>query len=124
MYVLFMAGVLLGLLAGITGIGGGIYLAPIMHLYRWAKAHTITTCTSLFIAFNSIAGLIGQLTKGSLLFDVLPIWILAACPIAVFIGGRIGSSLLVSNLPQARIRLLTAIVILIVAFRLWLKLII
>ena len=37
-------GMLLGLLAGMTGIGGGIYLAPIMHLCRWGRAQTIAAC--------------------------------------------------------------------------------
>lgn len=120
--ILAGAGVALGLLAGVTGIGGGIYLAPVMHLFGWARAHTIATCTSLFIALNSVAGLLGQLTKGGQLLSEAPLWILIGCPIAVVIGGRLGSYLLTNKLPQARVRLITAIVILMVSVRLWLKL--
>ena len=118
---LLVVGVLLGLLAGITGIGGGIYLAPVMHLMRWGKAHAIAACTSLFIALNSVAGLLGQLTKGTALLAEVPVWILLGCPFAVLIGGRIGSHLLAEKLPQSRVRLMTAVVILIVAARLWIE---
>lgn len=119
--MLLGAGIGLGLLAGITGIGGGIYLAPVMHLLGWARAHTIAACTSLFIAFNSLAGLSGQLTKGTAPLNDTALWILIGCPIAVLIGGRIGSYLLSEKLPRSRIRMITASVILLVAARLWLK---
>lgn len=115
------SGILLGLLAGVTGIGGGIYLAPVMHLMNWARAKTIAACTSLFIALNSLAGLSGQLTKGSSVLDTLPIYILIACPIAVVIGGRLGTYFLSEALPNSKIRKITAAVILLVAIRLWLE---
>ena len=120
-WVLFAVGIVLGLLAGITGIGGGIYLAPVMHLLGWARAQTIATCTSLFIALNSAAGLVGQLTKGVSPIESLPLAILIACPFAVLIGGRLGTHLLTSKLSQQRIRVITAAVILLVAVRLWIK---
>lgn len=119
--LLVVAGIGLGLLAGVTGIGGGIYLAPVMHLLGWARGQTIAACTSLFIALNSLAGLIGQLTKGAEFVEALPLGFLVACPIAVLIGGRIGTHLLSSKLPQGRIRMITAAVVLLVAARLWLK---
>jgi len=119
--VLLGAGMGLGLLAGVTGIGGGIYLAPVMHLLGWARAHTIAACTSLFIALNSVAGLLGQLTKGPALWEAAPVWVLLGCPVAVLIGGRIGSYLLTEKLPRARVRLVTAGVILLVAIRLWMR---
>lgn len=114
-------GIGLGLLAGVTGIGGGIYLAPVMHLLGWARAHTIATCTSLFIAFNSIAGLAGQLTKGTSAFSEVPVYLLVAFPFAVIVGGRLGSYLLTDKLPKNKIRVITAAVILLVAVRLWIK---
>lgn len=119
--LLFGVGVVLGLLAGITGIGGGIYLAPVMHLLGWARAQTIAACTSMFIALNSVAGLTGQLTKGTDFVEALPLLVLIACPIAVLIGGRVGTYFLTTKLPQERIRVITAAVILLVAVRLWLK---
>ncbi|MDP4643327.1 MAG: sulfite exporter TauE/SafE family protein [Opitutales bacterium] len=122
--LLIGVGILLGFLAGITGIGGGIYLAPIMHLCGWARAQTIAACTSMFIALNSFAGLMGQLTKGERLLDSLPVMVLIACPIAVLVGGRVGTYLLTNKLPRARVRFVTAMVILLVAIRLWLKVLI
>ena len=119
--LLLSSGIGLGLLAGLTGIGGGIYLAPVMHLFGWARAHTIATCTSLFIVFNSIAGLAGQLTKGPALLDSVPIHILGGLVLSVLIGGKIGSFLLTNRLPQKYVRSVTAFVILIVAIRLWLR---
>lgn len=120
--LLVSTGILLGFLAGMTGIGGGIYLAPVMHLFKWARAQTIAACTSMFIALNSLAGLLGQLTKGERLLDSLPLAVLVACPIAVLVGGRLGTHLLTDLLPRSRVRAVTASVILLVACRLWLKL--
>lgn len=117
---LFTTGLLLGLVAGITGIGGGIYLAPVMHLLRWSNSRAIAACTSLFIALNSAAGLAGQLSKGIDFVDALPVLLLIGCPLAVIIGGQLGSRSMLKKLPQERIRQITAIVILLVAFRLWL----
>jgi len=119
--LLAITGVGLGLVAGITGIGGGIYLAPVMHLLGWAKAHTIASCTSLFIAFNSLAGLLGQLSKGPSVIESTPLALWIACPCAVVVGGRLGSYLLTEKLPRRRVEMVTAFVILIVAVRLWLK---
>ena len=98
----------LGYLAGLVGIGGGIFLAPLLHLTRWAGARQITATTSLFILVNSIAGLAGQLTKhgagrfGEALSGTLPLLI------AVVLGGQIGSLLVLRWLPERLIRWLTA----------------
>lgn len=121
MPLLFAVGAGLGLLAGVTGIGGGIYLAPVMHLLGWARAQSIAACTYFFIALNSLAGLVGQLTKGTDLLQSIPLMVLIGCPIAVLIGGRVGTYLLTHKLPHARVCGITAAVILLVAVRLWLK---
>ncbi|MEQ1640600.1 MAG: sulfite exporter TauE/SafE family protein [Novosphingobium sp.] len=98
----------LGYLAGLVGIGGGIFLAPLLHLTRWAGARQIAATTSLFILINSIAGLVGQLTKngperfGEALSGALPLLI------AVVIGGQLGSLLALRWLPENVIRWLTA----------------
>lgn len=114
-------GAVLGLLAGVTGIGGGIYLAPVLYLCRWSRAQSIAACTSIFIALNSVSGLIGQLSKGNEFLEAVPAWLLIACPVMVLIGGRIGSSQLTDRFSGKRIRFITALVILLVAVRLWLK---
>lgn len=111
-------GGLIGLLAGITGIGGGIFLAPLMYLLHLAPARTVAGITSGFILVNSIAGLAGQLMKAG---DYAPLdgW-LQAWPlfIAVVIGGQVGSHLGAYHLPEAWIKRLTAVLMLYVALRL------
>jgi uncharacterized membrane protein YfcA len=98
----------LGYLAGLVGIGGGIFLAPLLHLSRWAGARQIAATTSLFILINSLAGLAGQLAKsgpdrfGDALSGALPLLV------AVVIGGQLGSLLALRFLPERVIRWLTA----------------
>lgn len=98
----------LGYLAGLVGIGGGIFLAPLLHLTRWSSGKAIAATTSLFILINSLAGLYGQLGKngpgvfGLALSGALPLLI------AVVLGGQIGSLLALRFLPERAIRWLTA----------------
>lgn len=98
----------LGYLAGLVGIGGGIFLAPLLHLTRWAGARQIAATTSLFILINSISGLAGQLLKngperfGEALTGALPL------VAAVVLGGQLGSFLALRWLPERVIRWLTA----------------
>lgn len=111
-------GGLIGLLGGITGIGGGIFLAPVIYLLHLAPARTVAGITSGFILVNSAAGLAGQLMKAG---NYSPVdgWI-AAWPlfIAVFIGGQIGSHLGAYKLSETWIKRLTAVLILYVGLRL------
>lgn len=98
----------LGYLAGLVGIGGGIFLAPLLHLTRWSRARQIAATASLFILVNSIAGLIGQFAKNGpqrfaeALGGGLPLLL------AVLVGGQIGSLLAQRLLPERVIRWLTA----------------
>lgn len=98
----------LGYLAGLVGIGGGIFLAPLLHLARWDGARRIAATASLFILINSLAGLVGQLAKtgpasfGVALASALPLLI------AVVLGGQLGSLLALRFLPERVIRWLTA----------------
>jgi uncharacterized membrane protein YfcA len=108
----------IGLLAGITGIGGGIFLAPLIYLLRLAPARTVAGISSGFILVNSIAGLAGQVMKTgsySPVGDLLGTWPLF---VAVIIGGQIGSRLGAYRLSEAWIKRLTALLILYVALRL------
>ena len=114
-------GLALGGLAGITGIGGGIYLAPVLHISRLAAAKTVAATCSLFILVNSAAGLAGQLVKlGRGAGELLDLPYLAL-PLAVLLGGQLGSRVGATRLDPALIRRLTGLVILIVSVRLiWL----
>ena len=111
----------LGLLAGITGIGGGIYLAPLLHLRGWAGARTIAATCAAFILVNSLAGLAGhaaRLGAQRLGATLAAHWALFP---AVLLGGWIGSRSGARLLPPAAIRWLTALLVLYVAARLGLR---
>ena len=111
-------GAFLGALAGITGIGGGIYLAPTLHLLRLADAKTVAATSSFFILINSLAGLTGHLTKLGSQAEVLLNVSYLLLPVAVLIGGQFGSLIGATRLPAAPIRRLTGLVILVVSARL------
>lgn len=108
----------IGYLAGLVGIGGGIFLAPLLHIVRWKPAREIAATASFFILVNSIFGLAGQLMKGGT--DRLGSAITLGLPllVAVAIGGQIGSLLASRFLHPAWIRALTAALTLWVGVRL------
>lgn len=107
-----------GLLAGMVGIGGGVFLAPLLHLLHWGRARAIAAASSVFILVNSLAGLLGQVMKlGDLqrLGDFQRYWWLLP---AVLVGGQIGSRIGSRRLPGRALRTLTAILVAFVAVRL------
>lgn len=110
----------IGFLSGMVGIGGGIFLAPILLLTRWSDSRRIAATASVFILVNSIAGLSGQLMKSGLSSGgeaILAYWPLF---VGVLLGGQIGSILASKALSEIWIRRLTALLILYVAVRiLW-----
>lgn len=111
----------LGFLSGVVGIGGGIFLAPILHLMRWGGARSIAGTCSLFILVNSLSGLAGQLAKlGDLemLNHLAGYWMLVP---AVLVGGQIGSYFGAARLAEPTLRRLTALLVLYVAGRLLLR---
>ena len=117
-----LLGLGLGALAGLTGIGGGIYLAPVLHLFRLAEAKTVAATCSLFILVNSLSGLAGQLAKlGSSAAVLLDTGYLVL-PLAVLIGGQLGSRAGAKWLAASPIRRLTGVVIIVISLRLlWLS---
>ena len=111
-------GAILGILSGIVGIGGGIFLSPILFLLRAGLPKHIVTTSSLFILINSLAGIFGQLTKSYVLNDVLEYWYLL---LFVFIGGQIGNYLNLKILPTRFLALITSCLVLFVAIRMGLR---
>ena len=116
MPIRLVLGAVLG--AGITGIGGGIYLAPVLHLMNLANARTVAATCSFFILVNSIAGLSGQLIKLDNQIGTLLNTSYLLLPLAVLSGGQFGSRLSATWLSASPIRRLTGLVILIISFRL------
>ena len=115
---IFIGGIL-GFVSGIVGIGGGIFLSPILFLIRAAKPNHIITTASLFILINSLSGIIGQLTKSSVLSEIQNYWFLL---LAVLIGGQIGNFLNLKIFPTRILALVTAGLVLFVAVRMAYKL--
>lgn len=103
----------IGFLSGLTGVGGGIFLSPLMLLVGWADARRTAAVSVAFILVNSISGLLGHLSS----VRSLPreIGILAAAALA---GGLIGSTLGSRRLPNPVLRRLLAVVLLVAAGKL------
>lgn len=113
-----VVGSIIGFFSGMIGIGGGIFLAPILHFLRWDKPKVIAATASLFILLNSMAGLIGQFANPNFKFNfkfALPLII------AVSIGGQIGTRLNIMHFKPNTIRVLTAILIALVGARILIK---
>ena len=112
-------GGMLGFISGVVGIGGGIFLSPILFLLKVARPKHIIVAASLFILINSVSGIIGQLTKNLILTEVQDYFYLL---IAVLIGGQIGNYLNLKIFTSKLLALVTASLVLFVAIRLGLKL--
>lgn len=120
-WLAWAAGGLIGFISGLVGIGGGIFLAPVLYFIRWGKPKEIAGACSLFILANSLSGLTGQLMKlGDMhaLSMIGAYWMLFP---AVLIGGQIGSRMANVGLSSLAIKRLTAVLILYVSVRLLLR---
>ena len=113
-------GSIIGFMSGIVGIGGGIFLSPLLFLMKAGYPKHITSSASLFILINSIFGIAGQLTKDQVLDQVITYWPLF---LSVLIGGQIGSLLNIKFLSNKILALLTSFLIIFVAIRMGIKLI-
>lgn len=111
----------MGYLAGLVGIGGGIFLAPLLHLARWNNARAIAATASVFILVNSLFGLAGQMLKGGEGRFLAAVDVGLPLIVAVAIGGQIGSLLALKFLPQRWIRWGTAALTALVGARLLLE---
>ncbi len=114
-----LIGGILGFVSGVVGIGGGIFLSPILFLIKAAKPKHIITTASLFILINSISGVIGQLTKNVVLSDISNYWYLF---LIVIIGGHIGNFISLKIFPSRLLALVTSGLVLFVAIRMGIKL--
>lgn len=111
-WVFPLAGALLGFLSGLTGVGGGIFLSPMLLYFGWASPRVVSGISAAFIFVNSIAGLLGLMSGQVQLPAALPYWALAA-----FAGGMIGSEYGSRRLTNPLIKKVLVLVLLIAGFK-------
>lgn len=114
---LFISGLVLGFLAGLTGTGGGVFLTPLLLWRRWASTRQAAAVSSLFIFGNSLFGLAGLWLSrqgGALPWPSSLGWMVGAVLLAGALGSRLGST----HLPVAWIRRVLALVLTLAAWKL------
>ena len=116
-FSIFIGGIL-GFISGVVGIGGGIFLSPILFLLKAGRPKHIITASSLFILVNSIFAILGQLTKNQVLIEAITYWYLLA---AVLIGGQVGNFLNLKILPTRFLALITACLVIFVGIRMGIR---
>jgi hypothetical protein len=107
------AGAGIGLLAGLTGTGGGIFLTPLLLFCRWARIRTAAAVSASFILVNSIAGLVGYLGGGQ---PIPPVAL--GLPVAAVVGGVLGARMGSRRLPVRSASLLLSAVLVIAGLKL------
>ena len=106
-------GAALGFMSGLVGIGGGIFLSPILLLMRWVNVKEAAACASFFILVNSLAGLGGQLQHGA-----LDTHLLLPLGISVFLGGQLGAHFSAYRLPRRALEKVLAVLVFYVSAKL------
>ena len=117
-YFSIFIGSILGFLSGIVGIGGGIFLSPILFLLKAGYPKQITTAASLFILINSIFGVFGQFFKQNIINESFNYWPLF---ILVLLGGQIGNFLNIKLLSNRLLAIITSGLVIFVAVRIGYK---
>ena len=118
-FLSILIGSVIGFFSGIVGIGGGIFLSPILFLMKAGYPKQIAATASLFILINSIFGVAGQLTKEAVLNEFINFWPLF---LTVFFGGQIGNYLNIKILSNKTLALMTSLLVIFVAARMGFRL--
>lgn len=113
LWAALLSGAVIGLLSGLTGTGGGIFLSPLLLFNGWAETKQISGVSAAFILVNSTAGLLGHLSSVAAIPATIPYWAMAA-----IIGGWIGSEYGSHRLATPNLRRLLALVLLIAGLKL------
>lgn len=111
--VALCCGALLGLLSGLTGVGGGIFLSPLLLLLKWGRAREVSAVSALFILVNSLSGLLGHLSSLQVIPPFAPLLAVTA-----LVGGSIGAFFGSRRLPTAAVIKSLAVVLVIAGFKL------
>ncbi len=113
LFAAIVGGLAIGLLSGLTGVGGGIFLSPLLLYMGWAETRAAAGVAAPFILVNSIAGLLGHLSTVAQLPPTIPVWGAAA-----LIGGWIGASYGSKRAPPTILRRLLAAVLVVAGLKL------
>jgi uncharacterized membrane protein YfcA len=101
LWIAAVIGFVIGLLSGMVGIGGGIFLSPIILYARWGNSKQAATVSAAFIVLNSISGLLGRLTSGTFTLDTFSISLIPFGVIGALMGSWLGAQR-ISNLNLRR----------------------
>jgi len=113
LWAALVAGLAIGFLSGLTGVGGGIFLSPLILYLGWAETRATSGIAAPFILVNSIAGLLGHFSSVAQLPPNIPIW-----GVAVVLGGWIGASYGSRRAPPPVLRRLLALVLIVASVKL------
>ncbi len=112
--IAFLTGGLIGVLSGIVGVGGGIFLSPLLILFRWADPKKTAAISAFFILVNSASGLLGRFMRGG----VHPSSFLWPMLLAAFFGGLLGSHFGAWRFSPPWLRRILAVVLFLAVFKL------
>lgn len=113
LWAALVAGLVIGFLSGLTGVGGGIFLSPLILYMGWAETRATSGVAAPFILVNSVAGLLGHLSSVSQLPPNIPIW-----GVAAVLGGWIGASYGSRKAPAPVLRQLLSLVLIVAGAKL------
>lgn len=107
-WIALTVGAAIGLVSGLIGVGGGIFLTPILLLMNWTEARTAAGVSAVFILVNSIAGLLGNSAQVMQLTAGVAVWVIAAVS-----GGIVGAGLGSRRFDSITLRRVLAVVLVI-----------
>lgn len=113
LWLAMIAGAVIGLLSGLTGTGGGIFLSPLLLFLAWSETRTASGVAAVFILCNSVAGLLGNITSVKSLPPDLPLF-----AVAVLLGAAVGTTLGISKLAQQGVLKALGLVLIVAGFKL------
>jgi uncharacterized membrane protein YfcA len=113
LWAALVTGAAIGFLSGLTGVGGGIFLSPVVLYLGWAETRATSGLAAPFILVNSIAGLLGHFSSVSQLPPSIPIW-----GVAAVLGGWIGATYGSKRAPAPVLRQLLSLVLIVAGVKL------